>query len=92
MVDKYDVKEAVEAGKVIYKKSTNLETNIGDSTLKCKIKPKKDKTKIALEWNKSFIEDDVEITVKVNGNVNCFNSPKGSDIIQSATFCATKKF
>lgn len=91
-IDIYEIKEDIKNAKIIYKKATNLEANIGDSTLKCKIKPKKDKTKIALEWNKDFIADDVEITVKINGEVNYFKSNKGSDMIESATFCATKKF
>jgi hypothetical protein len=61
--------------------------------LKWKVKPGAEKTKFNLEWNKNFEEDDVEITVKIGGEVNYFTSPKGTkDIIQSAEFSATKKF
>lgn len=72
------------------KNSTILEDG---SELKWKVKPGKEMAKVNLEWNKNFIEDDVEITVKIGNEVNYFSSPKGvKDIIKSAEFGATKKF
>ena len=64
-----------------------------DGELKWKIKPSKEKTKFNLEWNKEFSEDDVEITVKIGGEVSHFMSPKGTkDVITSAEFGAIKNF
>jgi len=63
------------------------------SELSWKIKPKKDCTNFELKFSKTFEEDDVEITVKVGGQVNYFTSPKGTkDIINKASFEATKRF
>ena len=69
---------------VVLQDGTNLGWNV---------KPGKKKTKFGLEFKKDFKDDDVEIMVRIGGEANYFNSPKGtSSFIQSAEFCATKKF
>jgi len=64
------------------------------SEFKWKVKPKLnniEKTKVELQWNKKFIDDDVEITVKINSQPIKLFSPAGDDKF-SAKFSATKKF
>lgn len=70
----------------------SVKTDI-DEKLSWKIKPKKDYVNFDLKFSKVYEEDEVEIVVKIGGEVNYFSSPKGTkDVIQSASFSATKKF
>lgn len=68
------------------------------STLTTKIRPKWDprKTKITIEWNKKFSEDDVELYARINAQVvKCFEEGVGynkdSDHLQ-VELGATKKW
>lgn len=78
----------------------------GDSYIKLKVKPKVKigslvkgdldgafgNTQLNMEFGKSFTDDNVEIILKVNGNLAAvYNSPAGTGKV-SAQFCATKKF
>lgn len=64
------------------------------SQLKWKIKPnlgKPEKTKVQLEWQKEFTDDDVEISIKVNGKpFKLVSEPGSSDF--NVQFKATKRF
>jgi hypothetical protein len=72
--------------------SNSIETSDG-AELSWKIKPVKDKVDLNFKFDKKFVEDDVEITVKIGGQVNYFSSPKGSvDMVKNVSFSATKKF
>lgn len=54
------------------------EIDLGDAKVKWKIKPNVgnlSKTKFEIEFNKDIINDDVQLTFKVNGNGESFSSP-----------------
>jgi len=67
-----------------------------NSTLTTKIKPKLGKkTKISLEWNKQFKDDNVEIFVRINGQpIVCLEDGFRTEDADSfsAEFGATKRF
>ena len=99
MADKKQSKIEVDTGKEIKEIAQKIRPDKNSvvlqdgSNLEWNVKPGKKKTKFGLEFKKNFIDDDVEIMIKIGGEANYFNSPKGtSSFIQSAEFCATKKF
>lgn len=93
ITDKKDIK-AVKKWAKEHNPINNKTTLPDGSEFKWKIKPKLnniENTKVELQWNKKFIDDDVEITVKINSQPIKLFSPAGDDKF-SAKFSATKKF
>ena len=89
---KADIKDTKEIVEKFRPDKNSIRLNDGGE-LSWKVKPGKDKTKFGFELSKDFTEEDVEIMIKIGGEVNYFNSPQGvKDVIQSAEFSATKKF
>lgn len=90
-------KKDIKAVKNFVKEHNLLKNDIifpDGSEFKWKVKPKLndiEKTKVELEWNKKFIDDDIEITVKINSQPIKLFSHAGDDKF-SAKFSATKKF
>mgnify|MGYP001353037974 CR=1 FL=1 len=90
-------KKDIKAVKRFAKEHNPLKNDVtlpDGSEFKWKVKPKLneiEKTKVELEWNKKFIDDDVEITVKINSQPIKLFSQAGDDKF-SAKFSATKKF
>ena len=85
-------KEIIEIAEKIRPDKNSVVLQDG-SKLGWDVKPGKKSTKFGLEFKKEFVDDDVEIMIKIGGEANYFNSPKGSkDFIQRAEFCATTKF
>ena len=85
-------KEVIEIAQKIRPDKNSVVLQDG-SDLGWNIKPGKKSTKFGLEFKKDFVDDDVEIMVRIGGEANYFTSPKGAkDFIQTAEICATQKF
>jgi len=95
-LDKAGIRTKIKTVKQVIKDFRPDKNNVqlpDGTNLAWKIKPGTKSTKFGLTFDKNFADTDVEITVKIGGEVNYFNSPKGvKDVITSASFCATKKF
>lgn len=87
-----ELKEDIKAGAEIVKGLTKFQGDDGSIlNVKPGIKKKGKVLKLEFQYDKSFIDDDVHITLKAGCGEIVLTSPKDSDAF-SASFCATKSF